>query len=91
MAELSAAFHKFDEGKKSELNETIEDLSSIRKNPLPANDLKNRERVAKMYRREISSILTRAKSHLGWDIGVLLASDNKSDWDYTGRIANSGE
>ena len=90
MAELSAAFHKFDEGKKSELNETIEDLSSIRKNPLPANDLKNRERVAKMYRREISSILTRAKSHLGWDIGVLF-SDNKSDWDYTGRIANSGE
>ena len=59
-----AAFHKFDEGKKSELYETIEDLSSIRKNPLLANDLKNRERVAKIYRREIFSILIRAKSRL---------------------------
>ncbi|KAI7854578.1 hypothetical protein BDC45DRAFT_508740, partial [Circinella umbellata] len=72
---------------------TMAELSAafhnIRKNPLPVNDLKNRERVAKMYRREISSILTRAKSHLGWDIGVLLASDNKSDWDYTDRITNS--
>ena len=91
MAELSAAFNKFDAKKKSELNETIQELSTIRKTPLSTNDLKNREKVAKMYRRELYSILTRAKMHLGWDIGVLLASDNEFDWHYTGLMSNSGE